>query len=100
MAVVCGWHVESGKLMHPSMSGYSSSLCLHELQAKWVFVFQVAEEVLRACVSGGEMSDKNLDKCRVCVKTGKSASEALVLLTLAYAEYAMKKYVFIGRGGK
>jgi hypothetical protein len=40
------------------------------------------------------MSDKNLDKCRVCVKTGKSASEALVLLTLAYAEYAMKKSCF------
>jgi hypothetical protein len=40
------------------------------------------------------MSDKNLEQwiiIRFCVKIGKSASETLALLTVAYVEYAMKK---------
>jgi hypothetical protein len=40
------------------------------------------------------MSDKNLEQwinIKFCVTIGKSASETLVLLTLAYGEYAMKK---------
>jgi hypothetical protein len=40
------------------------------------------------------MSDKNLEQrinIKFCVKTGKSASETLALLTVAYGEYAMKK---------
>ena len=40
------------------------------------------------------MSDKNLEQrinIKFCVKIGKSASETLVLLTVAYGEYAMKK---------
>ena len=40
------------------------------------------------------MSDKNLEKLiniKFCVKIGKSASETLALLTVAYGEYAMKK---------
>jgi hypothetical protein len=40
------------------------------------------------------MSDKNLDQridIKFCVRMGKSAIETLALLTLAYAEYAMKK---------
>jgi len=40
------------------------------------------------------MSDKNLEQpinTKFCVKIGKSASETLALLTVAYGEYAMKK---------
>jgi hypothetical protein len=40
------------------------------------------------------MSDKNLEQrinSKFCVKTGKSASETLALLTLDYSKYAMKK---------
>jgi transposase len=40
------------------------------------------------------MSDKNLEQrinIKFCVKIGKSASETLTLLTLAYGEYALKK---------
>jgi hypothetical protein len=44
------------------------------------------------------MSDKNLEQRinrEFCVKTDKSACEVLVLLTtLDYAEYAMKKSCF------
>jgi len=41
------------------------------------------------------MSDKVLEQrinIRFCVKIGKSASETLALLTVAYGEYAMKKW--------
>jgi hypothetical protein len=41
------------------------------------------------------MSDKNLEQpinIKFCVKIGKSASEMLALLTVAYGEYAMKKW--------
>jgi hypothetical protein len=44
---------------------------------------------------GGKMSDKNLEQrinIEFCVKTGKSASEMLTVLTLVYGEYDMKKY--------
>jgi hypothetical protein len=40
------------------------------------------------------MNDKNLQKwinIKFCMKTGKSASETLALLTLAYGEYAINK---------
>ena len=40
------------------------------------------------------MSDKNLEQrinIKFCVKIGKSASETLPLLTVAYGEYAMKE---------
>jgi hypothetical protein len=40
------------------------------------------------------MSDKNLEQrinFKCCVKIGKSASETLALLTVAYGEHAMKK---------
>jgi hypothetical protein len=36
------------------------------------------------------MSDKNLEQ-RINIKTGKSASETVALLTVPYGEYAMKK---------
>jgi hypothetical protein len=42
---------------------------------------------------GGKMSD-NLEQrinIRFCVMIGKSASETLALLTVAYSEYVMKK---------
>jgi len=42
----------------------------------------------------GKMSDKNLEQrmnIKFCVKNGKSTSETLALLTVAYGEYAMKK---------
>jgi len=50
------------------------------------------------------MSDKNLEQrisIKFCVKIGKSVSETLALLTVAYGEYAMKKSrVFLnGTGG-
>jgi hypothetical protein len=40
------------------------------------------------------MSDKNLEQrinIKFCVKIGKSDSETLSVLTVAYGEYAMKK---------
>jgi hypothetical protein len=40
------------------------------------------------------MSDKNLEQqidIKFCVKIGKSASEMLAPLTLAFGEYAVKK---------
>jgi hypothetical protein len=40
------------------------------------------------------MSDKNLEQrinIKFCVNIGKSASETLALLTVAYSEYTMKK---------
>jgi hypothetical protein len=40
------------------------------------------------------MNDKNLEErinIKFCGKMGKSASETLALLTVAYGEYAMKK---------
>jgi hypothetical protein len=43
---------------------------------------------------GGEMSVKNLEQqinSKFCVKTGKSGSKTLALLTLAYGEYGVKK---------
>jgi hypothetical protein len=45
-------------------------------------------------IVGGKMSDKNLEQrinIEFYVKIGKSASETLALLTMAYGEYAMKK---------
>jgi len=49
------------------------------------------------------MSDKNLEQrinIKFCAKIGKSASETLALLTVAYDEYAMKKSNFLnGTGG-
>jgi transposase len=42
----------------------------------------------------GKMSDKNLKpqvNIKFCVKSGKSVSEILALLTVAYGGYAMKK---------
>jgi hypothetical protein len=44
--------------------------------------------------AGGKMSDKNLEQqinIKFCVKIGKSTSETLDLLTVVYAEYALKK---------
>ena len=41
------------------------------------------------------MSDKNLEQrinIKFCVNIGKSASETLAILTVAYGEYAMKKW--------
>jgi hypothetical protein len=43
---------------------------------------------------GRKMNDKNLEQqinIKFCVKFGRSASETLALLTVAYGEYAMKK---------
>jgi hypothetical protein len=40
------------------------------------------------------MNDKNLEQwinIKFCVKSDKSSSETLALLTFAYGEYAMKK---------
>jgi len=40
------------------------------------------------------MSDKDLERriiIKFCVRIGKSASETLALLIMAYGEYAMKK---------
>jgi hypothetical protein len=40
------------------------------------------------------MSDKNLEQwtnIKFCVKIGKSASETLALIPVAYGKYAMKK---------
>jgi len=43
---------------------------------------------------GGRVSDKNLEQRinKFCVKIGRSAIETLALLTMAYGEYAVKKW--------
>jgi hypothetical protein len=44
---------------------------------------------------GEEICDRNVEQwihVKFCVKIGKSDSEMLALLTLAYGEYAMKKF--------
>jgi hypothetical protein len=44
---------------------------------------------------GGKMSDEILEQqinIKFCVKVGKCVSETLALLTVAYGEYAMKKW--------
>ena len=44
---------------------------------------------------GEKISDKNLEQqinIKFCVKIGKSVSETLALLTMAYGEHAMKKF--------
>ena len=55
----------------------------------------MAEEVVRVRGTvGGKMSDKNLEQwinIKFFVKIGKSASETLALLTVAYGEYDTKK---------
>jgi hypothetical protein len=69
-------------------------LRLHELQTKRVVRSQAAEKAV-----GGKMSNKNLElriNIKFSVKIGKSASETLALLTLAYGEYAMKKSSVLG----
>jgi hypothetical protein len=43
---------------------------------------------------GGKMSNRSLEQwinIKFCVKIGKSTSETLALLTVAYGEYTMKK---------
>jgi hypothetical protein len=72
-----------------------SNLCLHELQTKRVRS-QAAEEVVHVhgILVGGKMSDKNLEQrisIKFCSKIGKSASERLALLTVAYGEYTVNK---------
>jgi hypothetical protein len=56
---------------------------------------QAAEEVARVWYTvDGKMSEENLEQ-RINIKfrgkIGKSASETLALLAVAYGEYAMKK---------
>jgi hypothetical protein len=43
---------------------------------------------------GGNINDKNLEQrinIKSCLKIGKSATEQLTLVTVAYGEYAIKK---------
>jgi hypothetical protein len=49
------------------------------------------------------MSDKNLEQrinIKFCVKIGKSASEALALLTVTYGKYAMNNGIGDSRKGE
>jgi hypothetical protein len=76
MAAACRWGVESGKLMYPSTSCVYMSHRRNE-----PFVPQQQRNT----------SDKNLEQrinIKFCVNIGKSASETLALLTVAYGEYA------------
>jgi transposase len=46
------------------------------------------------CCVGGNLSDENLEQrisIKFCVQFGKSVSETLALLTVAYGEYVVKK---------
>jgi hypothetical protein len=50
---------------------------------------------------GGNTTDKNLEQrknIRFCVKIGKSASETLALLTVAYGKFALKNLFLNGIG--
>jgi hypothetical protein len=70
------------------------NLRLHEPQTNWVICSLAAAVVRLWSTVDRKMSDKNLEQrinVKFCVKIGKSASEILALLTVAYGEYAMKK---------
>jgi hypothetical protein len=46
------------------------------------------------CTIGRNMSEENMEQqinIKSCVKNGKSTSESLALLAMAYDEYTMKK---------
>jgi hypothetical protein len=54
-------------------------------------------------IVGGKTSNNNLEQpinIKFCVKTGKSASETLAILTVAYGEYAMKQTILIEESEK
>ena len=96
MAAVCHWGIESGKLVYPSMFGHVPNyICMHQPQTKQVVRSQAAEEVVRVHVITWQKNEWQesgaADNIKFCVKIGKSASETLALLTVAYDEYAMEK---------
>jgi hypothetical protein len=87
MDAACRWGVGSGKLMHPSTSGHAPT-------SIYVRYRQTGSSTCLWYTFGGKMSDNNLEqriKIKFCVEIGKSASEPLALLMLAYGKYAMKK---------
>jgi hypothetical protein len=97
MATACRWGVESGKLMYPSTCGHVP-ICVymsHRPNESFVPKQQRKQHVsVVHCCVGGNMSGETLEQrinIKFCVKTGKSASETLALLTVTYGEYVMKK---------
>jgi hypothetical protein len=87
MAAACHWG-ESGKLMHPSMSGHVPTCVYMNRRPNESFVPKQQRKQYMS------MSEKNLEQwinMKFRVKIGKCASETLDLITVAYSEYAMKK---------
>jgi hypothetical protein len=88
----CG--VESGKLMYPSTFGHVPTCVYMSHRPNELFVPKQQKKYVSVVYCWRKMSDKNLEQrinIKFCVKIGKSASETLALLTVAYGEYAIKK---------
>jgi hypothetical protein len=89
----CHWGVESGTFV------YSRSTFGHVPTYVYMSCSFLSSRGSTTCLwymVGGKMSDKNLEKqinIKFSVKIGKSASETLALLTVAYGEYTMKKLI-------
>jgi hypothetical protein len=95
MAAASRWVVESGKLMYPSTFGHVPTCVYMSHKPNESFVpKQQRKQYMSVVYCWWKNSNKNLEQqinIKFCVKIGKSASETLALLTVAYGEYAMKK---------
>jgi hypothetical protein len=90
MAAACHWGAESGKLMYSSTSGYVPTCVYMSHRPSVSFPSSRENSTCPWYSVGRKMSDKNLQQ-RINIKSGKSASETVALLTVSYGEYAMKK---------
>jgi hypothetical protein len=82
IAAACCWGAESGKLKYP---------CIFRQVPAWVYMSVSKQQRSSICplrTVGGKISDKKEQwiNIKFCVMIGKSASETLALLTLAYGE--------------
>jgi hypothetical protein len=76
IVAACRWGVESGKLAYSSTFG-------HGVPTYDYMSHRPNESVVYTV--GGKISDKNLpQRTKFCAKIGKSVSETLALLTVAY----------------
>jgi hypothetical protein len=88
MAASCRWGVESGKLMYPSTFVHVPACVYMSHRPNESFVPKQQRYTV-----DGKTSDKNLEQrisIKFYAKIGKSASKTIVLLTVAYDEYAVK----------
>jgi hypothetical protein len=96
MAAACRWGVDSGKLVYPSTFEHVPTfVCVNYRPSKSF----VPKQQRKQYVSVVYYWRKNewqeygaADRIEFCVKIGKSVSQTVALLTLAYCEYAVKKW--------